>query len=409
MPEINFYLKNPNEKKKKQLIYMFFSFGSNKRLKYSTRRHIIPSAWNDTSQKPRSDADLSDYLKKIARDIEKIELNLRTSGVNITTELLRQKLDEALDNNLLVKHNLFSFVEEYISQIHAIKKESTLKGYRNTLRHLREYQSFKRKKIDFIDINQEFYDDFNKYLVIQKSFSVNTIGKQIKNIKVFMSEATEKGLNTNLDYKSRKFKVISEQSDSVYLNNEEINKLFELDLSDNLRLERVRDLFVVGCNTGLRFSDFSNIKPENIKGTNISLKTIKMNQSVVIPINKMVSVIMKKYRKEYANCLPPALSNQKMNDYIKEICKLAGFTEQIETSHYIGSKRHTEIYPKYELVTTHTARRSFATNLFLNGVETKIIRDITGHKTEKAFFTYIKSTPEQQANKLQGFYNENGL
>jgi integrase len=403
MPEINFYLKNPNEKKKKQLIYMFFSFGSNKRLKYSTRRHIMPSAWNETSQKPRSDADLSDYLKKIARDIEKIELNFRTSGVNITTELLRKKLDEALDNNQLVKHNLFSFVEEYISQVHAIKKESTLKGYRNTLRHLNEYQSYKRKKIDFIDINQEFYDDFNKYLVTQKSFSVNTIGKQIKNIKVFMSEATEKGLNTNLDFKSRKFKVISEQADSVYLNMDEI------DLSHNPRLERVRDLFVVGCNTGLRFSDFSNIKPENIKGNNISLKTIKMNQPVVIPITKMVFKIMERYRKDYANCLPPALSNQKMNDYIKEICKLAEFHEETEKSRNIGSKRQTKVRPKYELITTHTARRSFATNLFLAGVPTKTIRDITGHKTEKAFFTYIKSTPEQQANKLRGFYDKHGL
>ena len=137
----------------------------------------------------------------------------------------------------------------------------------------------------------------------------------------------------------------------------------------------------------------------------IKIKTVKMNNSVVIPIHPFVRKIMTKYKKHYSNSLPPALSNQITNDYLKDIGKIAKLNENIQTSHIKGAERITVVYPKHELLTTHTARRSFATNLYLADFPAISIMNITGHKTEKAFLKYIKVTPEQYAQKLKKFWS----
>jgi site-specific recombinase XerD len=401
MPEVKFYLKDPLNKKEKQLIYLFFSF-SGQRLKYSTGEQIPASQWNSISQKARSNNDLNDFLNKLSEDTVRIERQLRTGGKKVTTQLLRDKLDELLERKTTVRQDLFSFIESYISTV--AKKESTLKGYRNTFKHLVNFKNLKKRKFDFEDINLDFYDEFNNYLSQKMGFKINTIGKQFKNIKVFLNEASERGYTTNNDYRNRKFKVLSEEVDSVYLNEKEIECLFNLDLTENPRLDRVRDLFIVGCYTGLRFSDFSTITAANISNGYIKIKTIKMNKPVVIPIHKFVARIMRKYEDEYENSLPPALSNQKMNEYLKEIGILAELTEKVQVSHFIRGKRVDNVFLKSQLISTHTARRSFATNLYLADFPTISIMAITGHKTERAFLKYIKVTPEQHAQKLQKFW-----
>ncbi len=262
-----------------------------------------------------------------------------------------------------------------------------------------------KRKLEFDDITLDFYNEFKEYLIDTKNFSMNTVGKYIKTIKVFMNEATERGLNKKMDFKSKKFKVDNEESETIYLTESELKKMYDLDLSENTRLERVRDLFIVGCYTGLRFSDFSQIAPENIKNGDFHIRTQKTDEPVIIPIHDMVSEIMEKYKDLNDNSLPPSLSNQKMNEYLKEIGKMAGLLERIKITRNKGAQRVTEIYYKYELLTTHTARRSFATNLYLREYPTIGIMQITGHRTERAFMKYIKVTQQQNAAKLRAFWN----
>lgn len=162
-----------------------------------------------------------------------------------------------------------------------------------------------------------------------------------------------------------------------------------------------RDLFIVGCYTGLRFSDFSQIKRENIRNGMISLRTQKTNELVTIPVHPIVEEIMSKYKGKYANSLPPAFANQIMNGYLKDIGKLAEFEESVLVSKTIGGKKVSQTFKKYELITTHTARRSFATNLFLQEFPAISIMKLTGHRSEKNFMNYIKMTPHQNAEKLR--------
>jgi integrase len=207
-----------------------------------------------------------------------------------------------------------------------------------------------------------------------KEFSVNYFGSIIKCLKVFLNEATERGVNSNLAYKSRKFITTEEEVDNIYLSEKdlsEIAKLKDLDLS----LERTRDLFLIGAYTGLRFSDLVQVKKEKIKGNILKLRQTKTGGEVVIPLKKEVLTILKKYD------VLPVQANVKMNLNLKDIAKAAKIKE-------------------WQRVSTHTARRSFATNAYLAGVPVIGIMKITGHQTQKNFLRYIKITNQENATTL---------
>jgi integrase len=155
----------------------------------------------------------------------------------------------------------------------------------------------------------------------------------------------------------------------------------------------------------LRFSDFTNIQPKNIQGEFIQIKTAKTGQNVAIPIHPTVREIMKRYEGKTLNSLPPAISNVKLNAYIKDAAKDAGLKEIITLEKAVAGKKLIINQPLYELVTTHCARRSFASNMFHLGVPTSIIMAVTGHRTEAAFNLYIKVTPKEKAEMMLEIWN----
>ncbi|MBU1820883.1 MAG: site-specific integrase, partial [Bacteroidetes bacterium] len=152
------------------------------------------------------------------------------------------------------------------------------------------------------------------------------------------------------------------------------------------------------CYTGLRFSDFSQLRKENIiyEGRILTVATQKTGTRVFIPISPKVTAILEKHNWEP----PRAMSNQKMNDYLKELAEEAELTDRVELSQTKGGKRISKYIEKHKLVSTHTARRSFATNAYLAGVPTIDIMKITGHKTETSFMKYIKVSGEETAIRM---------
>lgn len=406
MKKVKFYLKDPKSKNP-SLIYLFWSFNG-QRLKYSTGEFIKPSDWNPNPitqrvKKPVTGSnEINAYLDKLSEDVLRI---YRTGSLNndtISTDYIRAKLDE-LHKGKSQKFTLFTFIASFIETIKSQRTTGTIQIYNNTLKQLKEFKEYSRKPLDFHNINLDFYSDFTDFLIRQKKLSSNTIGKSIKTLKTFLNEATERGLNTNLDYKSKRFKVTQQDSESIYLSVDEIQLLSNLDLSKDSKLENVRDLFIVGCYTGLRFSDLSQLKSENINNGFIKIRTQKTNEVVIIPLNQLVIDILKKYNGELPNCI----SNQKTNLYLKNIGELAKLNDKVEISVNKGNLTTKSFKNKFNLITTHTARRSFATNLYLQGFPTVSIMKITGHKTEKAFMKYLKITTEQNAELLAEFWKEN--
>ncbi len=179
-------------------------------------------------------------------------------------------------------------------------------------------------------------------------------------------------------------------------------KIESLDLSQNLTLDKVRDAFLVGCYTGLRYSDYSDLKMDNIRNGYIERVQIKTGQKVVIPVHSVVKTILNKYH----GSPPPMISNQRSNKYIKELCKMIPeLNQEISIKQQINGIAKTIAVPKYSLISTHTARRSFATNQYKAGVPSITIMAITGHKTEKVFLNYIKIKPDEHAQILKSIWD----
>ncbi|MEO8760052.1 MAG: site-specific integrase [Bacteroidia bacterium] len=406
MAKISFYLKNPDSNELSP-IKMYFRYRE-QTINFSTGEAIQPNHWNTKDQKvlpkfAKKYPDLQNKLDEYKEVISGIYRRLEIGGETISNEIIRKKFNDYYGQIIEEKHTLISFIEWYLEQAKTNKTKSTITGYKGTLRHLKEFEKHSHIKLSFDKINVDFYLNFIDYLK-EKQFKPNTIGKLVKNIKVFLNQATERGINKNMEYKSHRFKVLHEETDAIYLNEDELQKLADLDLTNNTRLEKVRDLFLVGCYTGLRFSDLSLLKKDHLKNGKISIKMQKTGDTVVIPLHPVVSDIMKKY-KETQNSLPPAMSNQKMNDYLKEIGKLAEINEPIMINETKGILKVETMHQKYTLISTHTARRSFATNLFLQNFPTLSIRKITGHKSEASFFRYIKMDGEQSASRLEEHWN----
>lgn len=387
------------------LVYIIPGKGQRKRFKYSTGKKIKPSDWNGAKDKQRARARadkshlhrINAYLDMIADTLDEIVANLEQKKKVITPDMLRFEMDKALNKGPQdIQHeNLLSFIKYHLDnnppvlikskKIQKRLEPGSLRSKKQVLARLKEFQKKYHRKIDFESVDIDFYNAFTNYLTEGKKLSRNTVGRLVKDLKSYLRRADEMGIEVNQDFKKAAFLVEKEEVDNIYLNENELEKIYTCDLSERPGLARVRDLFIVGAYTGLRFSDFSQIKPVHIKSDFIQIHTQKTGQKVTVPIHPKVREILTKYDGK----LPKAISNQKMNDALKNIGELAKLNEQVETKKTKAGKLVSTISNKYDLISTHTARRSFATNAYKSGIPSLHIMKITGHKTERAFMRYI--------------------
>jgi len=423
--EVSFYLKRPVSTTP-TAIYSRICYEGYK-LKYYIPETILPKFWNKSAQRVKESQKFTEY-PEFNRRLDKIEASIKTiirkyindnEGSYPTPGILKPLLDIAIRNGGNVEKLTFiSFYDSFIKDCESNRinhaktgkplAKSTITNYKTTLTNIKRYITDTRNKVDFENIDMDFYTSFSEYLATytneetgKEKQSLNTIGKHIKVIKTILNEATDRGINKNLAYKSKKFITLSEDADTIFLTDSELKKIAELDLNNNPRLDCVRDLFLVGCSTGLRFSDLSTLSPEQIKGDMITITQIKTGKPVVIPVHDIVKKIMTKYDGK----LPEPRSNQKTNEYIKEVCGMVDcLKNMVSVSVTKGGEVQTDTVCKCELVSTHTARRSFATNEYLAGTPSLTIMAITGHRTEKSFLKYIRVTPDQHAKILQDIW-----
>lgn len=414
MPAVNFYLKKAEEKSGRSLIYLQFKY-QGKRLVYAFGQNIDLDNWNKKKQRVKSNLEttadgkhsLNDLLDNLEKECLKAYNKALPQGIP-ATQTLKDALNKFIDQNedKPADQRFWGLLERFINN--EIKHKgrdkcpNTIKTYRTLKGHLQEYEKKNKPRIDFDSITLDFYYKYVSFLKSLK-LSPNAISKDIQILKVIMGEAVDLSLTNNLQFRHKKFAVNREDTDAVFLTEKEIINLYRYDLSKKPKLERVKDLFVFGCFVGLRFSDYSTIKPENIVKRDgelyITTITKKTKEQVIIPCDPIVLEIFKKYEKN-PNKLPPAPSNQKFNDYIKDACKEAKLTE----TGRLSSDLHKELW---QCISSHTARRSFATNLYLQGFPTIDLMKITGHKTEKAFMKYIKTTKLDSAKRLSAHIKKN--
>jgi integrase len=424
MAKFNLYLRDKNKDGETPIV-LFVSYNG-LRFKYPTSSIIHPKYWNDTEMTARKMKNftqakaLNNHLKYIIKTAEdtlyKLEVELRRFPskneyvAELDSALNTKKGDETKES---VSLDFLAWYQQFIddsrsgARLNAGKRFDlrSIQKYEATLNYLIEFN--KKFHLTFENINSDFHSKFSDFFN-KKGFKLNTVGKHIQVLKTFLNYATEIGVNKNFYYKSRSFKTYHEEAFSIYLNVDQLNELYTYDLSKTLHLERQRDLFIVGCWTGLRFSDLQNLSSNNISGDFMTVRTQKTDETVVIPLHSVVKEVYNKYKDIYDNGFPPAISNQKMNEYLKQICrKVKGMKDKvIQTEFTSGGIRQYQKKLLPDLITTHTARRSFATNAYLSGFPSISIMKITGHRTEKSFLKYIKITPEENAKKLLEHWNK---
>jgi integrase len=325
-------------------------------------------------------------------------------------------------DNVEVDETLFftSYIEKFIKASHTRKtrknelvSKKTIQHYTTTKNKVIAFEKFKGNRILLNSVNIDFHTELIDFLENEQYLNPNTIGGYVHDIKLFCSNASKKGLDVPNDYRLSEFYIPSNKTRDIYLNEEEINKIyngkFEFDYLDN-----ARDWFIIGLRTGLRVSDFLKLSTNNIKDGYIEKTTKKTENSVTIPLHDQVKEILKKRNGEF----PRKITDQRFNDFIKKVCK------EVDIKNIVEGSKMTEIsmidenekeriihrkkfgkYPKYELVSSHVCRRSFATNHY-GKIDTLTIMKVTGHETEKQFLKYIKITPKEYAEKLKEYWNK---
>lgn len=290
-----------------------------------------------------------------------------------------------------INASLLSFIDQYVKEC----KEGKIKRAPNTIK---KYVTLKNQLTDyspgvnFASIGKEFYTEFVGHLRTS-GLKENSVGKAIKTLKAILSEANERNIYEGREHKKKYFKAPSVETDAIYFNENEIKKIESLKLKTGEKhLQSELDRFIVSYYFLLRYSDSIRIDKsmlyKNSKGQEfIQIRAQKTNNEVRVPVKPIVKNILE--RNKYSLS---ADTNQEANWKIKEVCRLAGIEEVV----YVNGKKA----PKHKFASTHTARRSGATNLYLQGVSVKFIMDLGGWKTMKEFMGYIRITKQETADTM---------
>jgi integrase len=396
----------------------------NQRINIGTGFKVVPAHWDIAKQRvknvvaAKNKDEVNGFLNRLEGEVKDIVTNMKANLVPLTKENVKARIDAYLNpvEDQQKPKDLLTFVRWYIETcptrlVRGSKARTgrfispdTIRRYKTTQNGLEAFAKSYPRSLDFDNIDSGFYKSFTAWLTA-KDYTTNNVSKYIENVKGFMSAAVDEGFTSNMAY--RKFANLREDAENIYLTETELNRIYSLDLSNNKRLEKVRDLFIFAAWTGLRFSDFSTLQPEHIKTDEdgnqyLDLRQRKTGGRVYIPIvhNAVTELLTK-----YDGCLPGGISNQKTNDYIKEVCKMTELTEKVLKYATKGGKAVVKTsdgwgavstgVEKWTLVTSHTARRSFATNMFKRKMPTFLIMKLTGHKKESEFFKYIKVDGEE--------------
>lgn len=372
-----------------------------------TEYFIEPCFWSPKKQKAsqKSENSSKDWLNDKLKELDDFIMEayqLSNNKHKLDKTWLKLTIEKFHNPEKFEKYKcLISFIKVFKESCKGTKDKLTIKSYTSTQNRLTDFEAKWDRELSFSNIDLDFYRSFLEYNSTVKKILPVTIGKHIKNIKLFMAEAEEQGVKVNQAYKSKRFTKPHSDAQTIYLTDDEINRIYKLDLSKQPSYGETRDLFIIGCTTGLRFSDYTKIRRGNIKVEEtgevlLEIMPIKTNKKILIPLNTMALSIIQKYNYN----LPKSITNQIFNTQIKKIGKLAKINQLIPTSKKIGKVRIDKEVPKHDLISSHSARRSFITNCFLDGIPNIDIMKLSGHQTESAYLKYLRVTQEQTAIKL---------
>lgn len=399
-------------------IRMRVNFAS-KRIEFTTGYRIDAAKWDADKQRVKNGC--SNKLKQSASEINASLLGYYTEVQEIfkkfeveeimsTPEQIKEAFNalhrpiEEVKPRKSTPNAFYKVFDEFVRDCGRQNDwtDSTYEKFAAVKNHLMNF----RDELTFDFFDEKGLNDYVNYLRDVKEMRNSTIGKQLSFLKWFLRWAFKKGLHQNNAYDSYKPKLKSTQKKIIFLTWEELNKLREFEIpATKQALDRVRDVFLFQCFTGLRYSDVFNLRKSDIKDDHIEVTTVKTSDSLIIELNNHSKAILDKY-KDVAfedDKVLPVITNQKMNDYLKELAELAGIDEPVRQTYYRGNERIDEVTPKYALLGTHAGRRTFICNALALGILPQVVMKWTGHSDYKAMKPYINIADDIKANAMSKF------
>lgn len=377
------------------------------RLKLSLKLKIHPDNWNKESERPIIPKDgkgkaVLITLNRIYEKVEKLRDDCLIYEQPFTTSKVTAAVKEILGVKV-AKHQKCRFEDaidiikvkmktgELLTDKEKVYAPGTIKNYGKVAGKLLEFAKEKDISVEFHDITMDTYCAFKAWCY-SKNWTINFTGSLIKDWKGVLKAGFRLGLHKNKIYDHKDFKKIAEETDDVYLDENELKLIKEVDLSNNNDWDRARDWFLIGCYSGLRASDLTLLRDSKITRNEIILATEKTDEKVVIPIHPISQQIFRKYKG-----LPPKMHQNQINEYIKFVARKAKIRSTFLYSVTEGGKRRDYYLEKWQMVSTHTARRSCITNMGIAGVPDTIIMKLTGIKSPATLARYKKLTQNEAA------------
>ena len=401
-------------------IRMRVNFAS-KRIEFTTGYRIDATKWDADKQRVKngcsnklkqSASEINASLLEYYTEIQSIFKRFEVEDVMPTPEQIKEAFnalhkpvsEEPKPKKEALPCDFFQVFDDFVEDCGRQNNwtDSTFEKFAAVKNHLTNF----REGLTFEFFDERGLNDYVGYLRDVKEMRNTTIGKQLSFLKWFLRWAFKKGVHQNNAYDSYKPKLKSTQKKIIFLTWEELNKLREFKIPSNKQaLERVRDVFLFQCFTGLRYSDVFNLRRSDIKGDHIEVTTVKTSDSLIIELNNHSKAILDKY-KDVAfedDKVLPVITNQKMNDYLKELAEMAGIDEPIRQTYYKGNERIDDVTPKYALLGTHAGRRTFICNALALGIPPQVVMKWTGHSDYKAMKPYIDIADDIKANAMSKF------
>ena len=401
-------------------IRMRVNFAS-KRIEFTTGYRIDSAKWDADKQRVKngcsnklkqSASEINASLLEYYTEIQSIFKRFEVEDVMPTPEQIKEAFnalhkpvsEEPKPKKEALPCDFFQVFDDFVEDCGRQSNwtDSTFEKFAAVKNHLTNF----REGLTFEFFDERGLNDYISYLRDVKEMRNTTIGKQLSFLKWFLRWAFKKGVHQNNAYDSYKPKLKSTQKKIIFLTWDELNRLREFKIPSNKQaLERVRDVFLFQCFTGLRYSDVFNLRRSDIKGDHIEVTTVKTSDSLIIELNNHSKAILDKY-KDVAfedDKVLPVITNQKMNDYLKELAELAGIDEPVRQTYYRGNERIDEVTPKYALLGTHAGRRTFICNALALGIPPQVVMKWTGHSDYKAMKPYIDIADDIKANAMSKF------
>lgn len=397
--KVNFYLKEPKATGE-TLLFTFVHITRLQKFKISTGIKLHPDFWNTDKQvvkkgHPQS-VNLNNLLKQVKTDYENICFQCEIQGKPITKEHLQ--LSSKFSGTGQTSTPFFDVYDSFVEakKVHCGKR--SIEKYLLIKKHLQDFSIKKSFTLNFENIDFTFYEKFNDYLLNTVGLFNNTTAKTLTFVKTFLNYAFDKGYHNNLNYK--RFKPLRDNSaEIIALSIEELKKVEQLENLPNY-LEKTRNNFLILCYTGIRFSDLIKLNGNSIRDGFISITTQKTKDTLKLPIHKKLLAILEKQTVNDIIKIE-AVTNQRMNSYLKELGQLAQLNDSSTKVRYKGGETHETPKKKWELLTTHTGRRTFTTLSLYLGMDSEAVKKITGHKSDASFKKYVRYSDQQLKEKIK--------